>query len=35
MADAIIKATAETCGAKIITSDPDLKEVGNVVFIPK
>ncbi len=35
MADAIIKATAEMYGANIITSDPDLKDVGNVVFIPK
>jgi predicted nucleic acid-binding protein len=35
MADAIVAATAETCGAQIITSDQHFKKMKGVKFISK
>ncbi len=33
MADSIIKSTADVFGAKVVTSDTDLKGIENVIFI--
>jgi len=33
MADAIVYATAQDQGAKVVTSDADLKDVAGVVYV--